>query len=787
MKTTLFRTLAVLAALGSLGVFAQPSGADTSQLQTPKVGGEIPKTPWRIPANQMDTVVTAVPTVVDTYTPFLDVPGPLRTPNEEAVLPGPRIYGDSQAKAVKDQGGLDILAESLSTSWEGIGQTNLSPPDPDIAVGIDEVVLGVNARFQILDKAGRELFAANFGAWVGDPNGFYFDPKVIFDPWRARWIIMYHFSDLANNRSEMVLAVSQQTSAIGNYWIYRFNMNTGSGSTLAWADYYDLGYSAAVVTASGNQFRYSGGFSTAALRWWNPSEIYTGSTAFMVTRTVDGDTPRSSRHLFGGLTTFISSASGGGSALRYRSITDPLGAGTVSSSNISVAAYTVPPNSRQSNGARLDTIDCRMMPPFVTSYNSAPTLFSGLTTGVGGEARCRLYAINLNTLSPILDTDFFATGTDYSFPTPAVNYQNTCVWVFTRVGPSETPAIRYVNWDNGTFSNSSSLLRQSPTNYGTVNGTVYRWGDYFGGDLDWGDYNNQGGTTGRQKLWFYGQYAASTANWATFVGATRSVGTTTGVVNFAGNAYNLSGFVGGPFTPGSANYTVDNSGQVGVLYDFTTPNWLTPSRTGGTLYAGQSNSITVAPNATANSLPYGIYTGNITARNAFTGGTASRTATLTISARLQPTAFTVRLGRVDSGNLNSLRVLDNNSLRMCRFIVPNATTPPVNVEVDTTAPATTASAMSFIIHSRMVNSGSFSQDIQLFDWTLSDWSTTARRVDAITTTFVTRTLNVPTPINRFIRSSDRLVRARWRIAITGPVSVPAWCNDTDFVGWEVTP
>ena len=56
MKTTLFRTLALLAALGSLGVFAQPSGADTSQLQTPKVGGEIPKTPWRIPANQMDTV-----------------------------------------------------------------------------------------------------------------------------------------------------------------------------------------------------------------------------------------------------------------------------------------------------------------------------------------------------------------------------------------------------------------------------------------------------------------------------------------------------------------------------------------------------------------------------------------------------------------------------------------------------------------------------------------------------------------------------------------------------------
>jgi hypothetical protein len=774
-------------ALGLAWAAVQAQSKPPTGELTPRLGGSIPNTPWRIPESERENLVTAVPTVVDTFTPFLDVPGPLRSPNEEAKLPGPRIYGDSKAVAVQDMADFTALAESLSTSWEGVSQTNLSPPDPDIAVGIDEIVLAVNARFEIMDKAGRELFAANFGSWIGDPNGFYFDPKVIFDPWRARWIIMYHFSDQSAQRSELVLAVSQQTSAIGSYWVYRFNMNTGSGSTLAWADYYDLGYSSTVVTASGNQFRYSGGFSTAALRWWNPAQIYTGAAATMVTRTVDGDTPRACRHLNGGLTAFISSASGGGSTLRYRTITDPLGTGTVNSSNIAVAAYTVPPSSRQPNGARLDTIDCRLMPPFVKTYNGAPTLFTGMTTAGGGAARCRLYVINLNTLAPVLDTDFWGTNLDYSFPTPSLNYQDSCVWVFTSTGPGQNPQARYVNWDSGTFSNSSSLLKSSSSSYGSVSGTVYRWGDYFGGDLDWGDYNNQGGSAGAQKLWFYGQYAASTANWGTYVGATRSVGTTTGVVNFAGNNYTLSGFVGGPFTPGSATYTVDNSGEVGVLYDFLTPNWLTPSRTGGTLYAGQSHTITVSPNSTTNSLPYGIYTGSITARNAFTGSSASRTATLIVSARLQPSVFSVKLGRLDAGNLNSLFSIDGNALRVCRFFVPNATTPPVNVEVESTAPSTSASAMNFNIHSRVANSGSFSQDVQLFDWVSNDWSTTARRVDPINTTYTTRTLTAPSPVTRYIRSSDRRVLARWRIAVTGPVSVPIWCQDTDFVNWEVTP
>ncbi len=768
------------------GSLAPPTGAVVS----------IPNTPWRIPKGSNEVLVTATPKTIDTYTPVIDYPNPTRTPNEDTSIPGPKIRVSQAplAQQVEDQAG--ISAEALIESWEGIGQTNLSPPDPALGVGIDHVVTAVNATWRISDKCGNTLFNADFGDWVGDPGGFYFDPKVQFDPWRQRWVIMYHLFDQSAQTSQLVLAVSQQSSPIGNYWIYRFNANTGSGGTLAWADYYDLGYSNEVVTASGNQFRYSGGFGGGYVRWWNPAEIYAGAAATMRTRSLgnnpDGSaaaTPRSVRLLQDSLTAFINSRGGGGNRITLWWYIDPLGAATQNVREYTVGGYSSPPESRQPNGAFTDTIDCRLMPAYMKVINNAFYVFTGLTTNnsnQNGFATTRLLVMDVTNSTNPLDIDFFATDAHSSFPSPALNYQNTCNWVFTRTSTTLNPNIRYVNWENGAFTNASSSLRTSSSSYGSVAGTVYRWGDYFAGDLDWGDYNFQGGSGGRQKMWVYAEYAASTSNWATFVGSMGSAGTAEGAFSLTGNAYNLVGFEGGSFSPGSQAYTVTNTGQLGAIWELELPNWLSANESGGTLYAGGSTPFTVTPNAATNALTYGIYNGSVRIRNCFNDATTSRSASVTVRARISPNRVTVRLGRRDAGTLASFESRDGNVYRVCRFVVPNSTTPPINVELEGQAPGTTASAMDWNLTSRMAQSGSFQQIMEIWDWNLNNWSPIDRRTDAINQTLTARSLAATGVVNRYINAS-RVVRARYRIQATGPVGASVWCQESDFASWTFTP
>ena len=69
------------------------------------------------------------------------------------------------------------------------------PPDPDIAVGFDHVIVVVNVTFAIYDKQGNELQApTGFGTFFAgvDPAcepGQTFDPDVIFDEKRGEFIM----------------------------------------------------------------------------------------------------------------------------------------------------------------------------------------------------------------------------------------------------------------------------------------------------------------------------------------------------------------------------------------------------------------------------------------------------------------------------------------------------------------------------------------------------------------------------------------------------------------------
>ena len=113
------------------------------------------------------------------------------------------------------------------------GNSNLcgcSPPDPNGAVGPNNVVTMANLHFQIFDKSGNSLFgpAANNTLWSGfggpcqaENAG---DPVVLYDQLADRWILT-QFTAGGPTFFECV-AVSQTNDPTGSY--FRYAISTGN-------------------------------------------------------------------------------------------------------------------------------------------------------------------------------------------------------------------------------------------------------------------------------------------------------------------------------------------------------------------------------------------------------------------------------------------------------------------------------------------------------------------------------------------------------------------------------
>jgi len=144
-------------------------------------------------------------------------------------------------------------------SFEGIQETNSIPPDPYIAVGPNHIILVVNSTFRICKKNGETVKTIAASDWYNSTlTGVNpFDPKVIYDQFAKRWVMVWLHGNDAAKVGVYLVSVSDDEDPTGIWFNYSFNASlNGTIDSGTWADYQGIGYDDKAIYLASNQWTF---------------------------------------------------------------------------------------------------------------------------------------------------------------------------------------------------------------------------------------------------------------------------------------------------------------------------------------------------------------------------------------------------------------------------------------------------------------------------------------------------------------------------------------------------
>ncbi|MEZ5082230.1 MAG: T9SS type A sorting domain-containing protein [Bacteroidales bacterium] len=152
------------------------------------------------------------------------------------------------------------------------------PPDVNGAPGPEHLMVTLNTDIRIQDRQGTNLYTIGTGSfWHPLATGGVFDPKISYDPYENRWIlIMPGSSNPASSR--LMVGVSENSDPTGTWYLYSFDTDP---TDTHWFDYPNYGFSKDKIVVTGNMF--GGGGVYVALFVFDKMQLY--NNAFEITYT----------------------------------------------------------------------------------------------------------------------------------------------------------------------------------------------------------------------------------------------------------------------------------------------------------------------------------------------------------------------------------------------------------------------------------------------------------------------------------------------------------------------
>lgn len=410
---------------------------------------------------------------------------------------------------------------ATNANWNAVdlNSSNGWPPDSMGCVGPTNYLVMVNGRIRSFDLHGNlgplDLDTDSFFASVLPPNYTTTDPRVKFDPFSGRWILVMDTYDFTNNKNDNPILVAYSDNAsitASTVWtFFAFMDDSGAtpvGDTNDFADYPTLGVDQNALYIGTNMFTTSSFVGTTEFvipksQLFNSKTTTPTVTAFREMGTSNGGiyTPQ-------GADNFVLTSQGTGyivgidlaneGVLDLYPVNNPGTTPTLGSlQTINIPADTAPVSIKSpGTDSPIDSDDQRLLAAGI--YLNKPfgqvSLWTSQHIGVtaqgnpsdsGTQDGARWYQINPfasgGATLMASGTLYDPQGTSFLYPTVAMTGQGHAVMGFTQIGPNLNPnavVCRKLVSDTNFVTSATTASTGSVTYSGGLQNGVDRWGDY---------------------------------------------------------------------------------------------------------------------------------------------------------------------------------------------------------------------------------------------------------------------------------------------------------------------
>lgn len=432
-------------------------------------------------------------------------------------------------EAVAGPQSADIDSTILLKSFEGIPQTNSIPPDPYVAVGPDHVLAVVNSSFRIYDKNGTVLKTIDANRWFRNvlTDAGPFDPKVIYDHFNQRWVMVWlNQSDEAKS-SHLLISVSDDSDPTGEWynWAIRGNVN-GSIVVDNWSDYQGVGFDNQALYITSNQWSFGGEYQYSKIRIIDKAQLYSstpGQLDWLDIWNIKSGYPNGQNsfgirpvRMYGepGAYYFVSrSPYSPGNYFVVHQLTNPLTSPEIITRLVNVAPYYSPELANQLGGSRI------LIETGNSNLYNEPVYRDGMlylvhTVRSGSQnqfSSLRFVSVDMFSFSAVQDITIGAEGFWYYYAAIDVDKDHNVLLTYSRSGYTEYPGAFYMYKSvNSNQFKGSRLLQRGLGNYvKDFDSNRNRWGDYNGIWVDPADH---------MSVWVMTEYSAGKDIWGTKIG-----------------------------------------------------------------------------------------------------------------------------------------------------------------------------------------------------------------------------------------------------------------------------